>query len=113
MVIAAIIVGLGSVGAWFFLKNDPPADSSAVQNTDIQSGDISAGPVSANPINSENTLPGSSLPPKTAAQPQQTGVNQTEAKKQAADLINKTNASAGEFDTMNNSAGQLDQNTSL
>ena len=113
IVVAVVIVGLGLAGAAFFLKKSPSANPQSVQNTDIQSSDIPAESVSPNSINSENALPEAVSQPKNGTQTPQAGADQAGAKKEAATLINQMNASAGEFNAMNDSAGQMDQNTSL
>ena len=116
--ILIVIVGIIIIaGVVYFLTKGSTTNPQTIKinNTPFGSAPTdSTGP--SNSVNSVNTLPETTAPQGTTIKPP-TGTSQdtsqTADKKQATTLINQTNASAGEFDTMNNSANQLDQNTSL
>ena len=116
--ILIVIVGIIIIaGVVYFLTKGSTTNPQTIKinNTPFGSAPTdSTGP--SNSVNPVNTLPGETSSQGTTSKPP-TGTShdtsQTTNKKQATTLINQTNASAGEFDTMNNSANQLDQNTSL
>lgn len=128
-IIVAVVVVL-IIGAILWLKNNSLAPSPTFLNEDRgapfgtpsqtvnSTGNTSPGntPSGTEPSTSGAT-PSTSAPkgtsPTTSGTSQPAGSDQTAAKKEATKLINQSSVTANEFNTMNNSAGQIDPNTSL